>query len=292
MPRKIPISLLCAMLIAIVALFAVTEVGAVGDCYGTYGNGICDEGEADNECIESSKQVIEICPPAGEEKVFPTRIVDPNFGELVRFEYIVTNLSTKKGDSIQHVLMAWPVCTPLLAVMQRYPDSINVLNPGDGHNATLWEVGHYQSVLVVTPFNTNPGGDQDRWWFEMPPVLVGEISMALNMNGLVTFDGPIVGPTCPDVPPQGQVFTFTQNFRGHVCEIEVQLVPELRMSVLSGDCEVGPVIPITEFPAGDDTFLQFLQPGWMEVGSSPGKWCYSDGSKIVCVQCPTPPCPS
>jgi len=123
---------------------AVCNHRGLGNTMGTtYGNGVCDEGEAANECIKTHKQVLEICPDP-QTGYFP-RMAE---GGQMRCEYVITNNSSK---SIQHILMGLPTCDPPLEVTNTVPSGDNLYlrgagDPGDPNTHCL--KGYHQSAVL------------------------------------------------------------------------------------------------------------------------------------------------
>jgi len=301
--------------VAIVSMFAATEVGATinpAECPGGYanlgdgdpsndicfGNCQCDPGEALNECVytgNEQKQVLEISPTG----LGGVGFGQPVSGSTRRFTYYLCNNASDRRSKILQIVLAWPAC-PIPLDGEIAPEGGSSLvgprDPGDG--AYAFAVDNYQSVAVELNFETINPGVSAVIGFDAGPTSMGEMSAALNMQNSddpVGFSHGILGPGCVGVTPTllSTVHSVTTTVGGG-CEIAIDEGPPATWTVVSGDCNVtrGKVGQLRL--AGEEIIK--LQPGqWIITAMSPECSYYPTpwGEYIKVCPCgssPLPPC--
>jgi hypothetical protein len=110
----------------------------------------------------------------------------------------------------------------------------------------------------------------------MPNASIGEISAALDMNGLVTFPSPILGLACVGgKEPIERVTTFTKTEGENTCTIKVHFTPNFYLEKVSGTCTLEDKKSLDELLMGDAAgTASLMQKGWFSWHASPGHYCY------------------
>lgn len=284
----------CAVVIAIVALFAATQaVADNGDpcAPSELGDGICCPSEAqDFQCFEDAGYVVEISPCDGQ---FPCTVS----GNSV-FEYRIT----KKGSkTIKDVDLLLSVCTPTLEIVEYSTPKWILFTNGEGDS-------QYKFGRGLTRDNTGRFGNYKAGSGTISLTISGAALAEPKAMGLmITADwrqwglGEILAPTCPStaVPQQNEtsVRTFRQTdpVTGTTCELTVNevLLPQCTVDDGVFTCPHG-TITVTD-PCGYSVVLtaQLTLGGkaissipvyeWFGTRSSPGEftYCYPSGYCVV-----------
>jgi len=206
------------------------------------------------------------------------------------FEYEITATPAKMKKLTRGVMFQSLPDWEVNPVIDSLGDPAN--DPGEGDTSTKWGYGIFNGVTAAHTLQ-QVVGEKQRFKFQAKSETSNLVSIILvtGADSIVKCDSGIEGPGFLSYDPEPQVFTFTREADGTVCDITITLEPfGVEAEFVSGNSEKcttkGP-FDIEDLPIGSDTSRAIeLQDGWFAFHGSPAEYCYYNKKKrkYVCVE--------
>jgi len=282
MPKKISITLLFTVVVAIVALFAATEViaGAIDLPTETECGGYTIYVDEGNTLFMQEPYVFTDTVETAQGDQYPCKLwtfeINCEPSDLERVKKLTFFLPSSPDDTIQVVGM---------------PDGTEYADFCLGGPCD-WGEGICNGKVLTVP--TSWIVDTKRAWFGTIRGTDGLVSAGVYWKyrwwgNVCDCDTGIKGPGYLAgkfaLEPEPEVLTFTKTIEGKTCKLQVQLAPEFEITVVEGECyEDLSAYDITELTLGLGKAID-LQDGWFVWGASPARYCYYNRAirKYSCV---------